>query len=51
MWLQTRDNEAVLAQFGKDHPKIVLEQRVERFSFNAKSVMKKGEKGKRGRNL
>jgi hypothetical protein len=50
-WLQTRDNEAVLSQFSKDHPKIELDQRVKQSMFNAKSVMKKGPKGRLGRKL
>ena len=48
-WLQTRTNEAVIAQFSKDHPKIDPDSRVKQAMFNAKNHMKKGGKGKRGR--
>jgi len=48
-WLATRTNEAVIAQFSKDHPKIKPDQRVKQAMFNAKNHMKKGKKGKRGR--
>jgi hypothetical protein len=48
-WLGTRNNEAVIAQFSKDHPKLKVDQRVKQAMFNAKNHERKGGKVKRGR--
>ena|SRR5579871_2501185 len=48
-WLRTRNNEAVIAQFGKDFPKIEPDKRVKQAMFNAKNHMKKGKKSRLGR--
>ncbi len=48
-WLQIRGNDAVMAQFTKDHPKIEVDQRVKQAMFNAKNHARKGKTEKAGR--
>ncbi len=48
-WLRIRGNDAVIALFAKDHPKIQVDQRVKQAMFNAKNHMRKGRPGRVGR--
>ena len=48
-WLGTRNNDAVMAQFSKDHPKIEVDKRVKQAMFNAKNYLKKGKHSRLGR--